>query len=38
MNLLKFLHNILEEWREIGEKGEELEKNWKNILENKIIK
>ena len=26
---------ILEEWREIGEKGEELEQNWKNILNKK---
>ena len=25
----------LEEWREIGEKGEELEQNWKNILNKK---
>jgi len=29
---------ILEDWREIGEKGEVLEKDWKGILENKSTK
>ena len=26
-------HNILNSWREIGQKGEESEKNWKSILD-----
>ena len=35
MNLLKFLIEILDEWKKIGSKGEQLEKKWLKSINKK---
>ena len=32
MNHLKFPQDILDEWRKIGKKGEQLEKKWEETI------